>query len=115
MPALLVRAAAPSDAAPIAAIYNEGIADRVATFETREREPADVEAWLADELPFVVATRDGEVAGWARAAPYSDRCVYSGAGEHGVYVACAARGRGVGRVLLAELCAAPPRRRGCTS
>ena len=34
MPALLVRAAAPADAAEIAAIYNEGIADRVATFES---------------------------------------------------------------------------------
>jgi L-amino acid N-acyltransferase YncA len=32
--------------------------------------------------------------------------VYSGVGEHGVYVARAARGRGVGQVLLTELCAA---------
>ena len=39
MPAPLVRAAAPSDAAAVAAIYNDGIADRVATFETRERTP----------------------------------------------------------------------------
>jgi L-amino acid N-acyltransferase YncA len=106
MPAPLVRAAAPSDAAAVAAIYNEGIADRVATFETRAREPAEVAAWLGDGLPFVVAELDGAVAGFARVSPYSDRCVYSGVGEHGVYVARAARGRGVGRVLLAELCAA---------
>ncbi|HEX2102749.1 MAG TPA: arsinothricin resistance N-acetyltransferase ArsN1 family A [Solirubrobacteraceae bacterium] len=106
MPALLVRAAAPSDAAAVAAIYNEGIADRVATFETRERDPAEVADWLADGLPFLVATLDGRVAGWARVGPYSDRCVYAGVGEHGVYVARAARGRGVGRALLAELCAA---------
>jgi L-amino acid N-acyltransferase YncA len=106
MPALLVRAAAPSDAAAVAAIYNEGIADRVATFETRERDAAEVAAWLGDGLPFLVATLDGEVAGWARVAPYSDRCVYSGVGEHGVYVARAARGRGVGRALLSDLSAA---------
>jgi len=106
MPAPLVRAAAPSDAAAIAAIYNEGIADRVATFETRERDAAEVAAWLDDGLPFVVATLDGAVAGFARVSPYSDRRVYSGVGEHGVYVARAVRGHGVGRVLLAELCAA---------
>jgi L-amino acid N-acyltransferase YncA len=106
MPAPLVRAAGPSDAPAIAAIYNDGIADRVATFETRARDADEVAAWLDDGLPFVVATLDGAVAGFARVAPYSDRCVYAGVGEHGVYVARAARGRGVGRVLLAELCAA---------
>jgi len=109
MPALLVRAAAPADAAAIAAIYNEGIADRAATFETRERTADDVRAWLAEDLPFLVATVNGEVVAWARVAPYSDRCVYAGVGEHGVYVARAARGRGVGRRLLAELCAAAER------
>jgi L-amino acid N-acyltransferase YncA len=106
MPALLVRAAMPADAPEIAAIYNEGIADRVATFETRERTVDDVRAWLDDGLPFLVATVNGGLVGWARVAPYSDRCVYSGVGEHGVYVARAARGHRVGRRLLDELCAA---------
>ena len=106
MPALLVRAAAPADAPAIAAIYNEGIVDRIATFETRERTADDVRGWLDDDLPFLVATVNDTVVGWARVAPYSDRCVYAGVGEHGVYVARAARGHGVGRRLLDDLCAA---------
>jgi L-amino acid N-acyltransferase YncA len=106
MPALLVRAAAPADAPAIAAIYNEGIADRVATFETRERSTDEVRAWLDDGLPLLVAVDGDSVVGFARVAPYSDRCVYDGVGEHGVYVARDARGRGAGRRLLDELCAA---------
>jgi L-amino acid N-acyltransferase YncA len=101
-----VRAAGPADAPAIAAIYNEGIADRVATFETRERTADEVRDWLDGPLPVLVAVVDGAVAGWARVSPYSDRCVYAGVGEHAVYVARSARGLGVGRVLLDALCAA---------
>ena len=49
---------------------------------------------------------DGAVLGFARVSAYSDRCVYAGVGEHGVYVARAARGRQVGRRLLEALAAA---------
>jgi L-amino acid N-acyltransferase YncA len=101
---LEIRPATADDATAVAAIYNEGIEDRLATFETRPRDAGDVAAWLDEGLPFLVATARGEVAGWARVSPYSDRCVYEGVGEHGVYVARAARGGGVGRRLLAALC-----------
>jgi L-amino acid N-acyltransferase YncA len=102
-----IRPAGRADAEAMTAIYNEGIADRVATFETRPREPHEVAAWLADGLPLLVATdEDGAVVGFARVAPYSDRCVYQGVGEHGVYVARAARGGQVGRRLLEALAAA---------
>ena len=104
---LVLRPATEADAAAVTAIYNEGIADRVATFETRERGAGDVRAWLRDDRrPFLVATVDAAVVGFARVAPYSARDVYAGVGEHGVYVARAARGQGVGRRLLEELCAA---------
>jgi phosphinothricin acetyltransferase len=102
----MIRPARAEDAAAIAAIYNEGIEDRVATFETTSRSASDVAAWLRGPLPVVVAERDGEVVGFARVSPYSDRCVYDGVGEHGVYVARAARGTGLGRALLDALCAA---------
>jgi len=101
-----VRPAAAGDVEAIAAIYNEGIEDRVATFETRLRTPAEIAESLAGPLPCLVAVEEGAVLGFARVTPYSDRCVYDGVGEHGVYVARAARGRGVGALLLRALCAA---------
>ena len=101
---IAIRAAAASDAAAVARIYNEGIADRLATFETQPRSAEEVAAWLEERLPFLVAERAGQVVGWARVSPYSDRCVYDGVGEHGVYVARSARGAGVGRMLLEALC-----------
>ena len=104
MTELHIRPATVDDANAVAAIYNEGIEDRLATFETRPREAGEVRAWLDDGLPFLVATAGGEVVGFARVSPYSDRCVYEGVGEHGVYVARAARGAGLGRRLLDALC-----------
>jgi len=103
MPALTVRPAAPADAEALAAIYNEGIADRVATFETRPRSAEEARAWIVGRLPCVVAVRDGAVAGFARVGPYSDREAYAGVGEHGVYVTRSARGEAIGRRLLDEI------------
>jgi L-amino acid N-acyltransferase YncA len=101
---LEIRPATVDDAAAVAAIYNEGIEDRLATFETRPREGGEVGSWLFEELPFLVATAGRQVVGWARVSPYSDRCVYEGVGEHAVYVARGARRGGVGRRLLDALC-----------
>lgn len=98
-----IRTATRADAARIAAIYNEGIEERMATFETALRSAGDVMGWLVDGFPVLVADRAGAVDGFARVSDYSDRCVYEGVGEHGVYVARTARGAGVGRALLEAL------------
>jgi L-amino acid N-acyltransferase YncA len=101
------RLATPADAAAIASIYNEGIADRVATFETEPRTAEQIAALLADKgerFPTVVAERDGEVIAWAGAGAYRSRPAYSGVAEHSVYVARGARGTGAGRVTLNALC-----------
>jgi L-amino acid N-acyltransferase YncA len=98
----VIRPAGGRDTEAIADIYNEGIATRLATFETEPRTAADVELWLAagDRLPTLVAEEDDVVLGWARVLAYSDRPVYAGVGEVSVYVAEHARGRGLGRRLL---------------
>ena len=100
--------------AAVAAIYNEGIEDRLATFETRPREAGEVRAWLDDGLPFLVATAGGEVVGFARVSPYSDRCVYEGVGEHGVYVARARAAEASGGGCWTR-CATRPSAPGSTS
>lgn len=104
MDAVVIRAAELPDAEVIATIYNVGIEERQATFETRTRTPAEVAQWFELELPFIVAEQDGVVVGFARVGPYSEREAYAGIGEHGVYLAPSARGRGLGRRLLVELC-----------
>jgi phosphinothricin acetyltransferase len=101
------RLATAADAAAIAAIYNEGIADRVATFETEPRTVAQISAQLAekgDRFPTLVAEQDGQVVAWAGAGAYRSRPAYAGVAEHSVYVARSARGKGAGRVVLEAFC-----------
>jgi L-amino acid N-acyltransferase YncA len=106
----VIRAAEPGDAGAIAAIYSEGIAERIATFETGPRTAVDVEPWIGAELPLLVAVEDGAVRGWAKLGEYSDRCCYEGVAEISVYVSGAARGRGTGRALVEASCAAAEER-----
>jgi phosphinothricin acetyltransferase len=101
--ALTIRRADPGDAERIATIYNEGIAERQATFETRPRGTAEVAGWTVRPLPVIVAEAEGRIVGFAKILPYSERDVYAGIGEHGVYVAGDARRLGVGKALLEAL------------
>ena len=104
-----VRLATVDDAEAIARIHNEGIADRIATFETEPRTSPQVASALADKgdrYPTVVVERDGQVVAWASAGPYRSRPAYAGVAEHSVYVARAARGTGAGVAALEALCRA---------
>ena len=86
----------------VAAIYAEGIATGVATFET---ETPTWDEWDAAHLSIgrLVARTDGEIVGWAALAPISRRACYRGVTEVSVYVASSARGRGVGTALMKRL------------
>jgi len=92
----------PSDWPAVRAIYEEGIATRVATFETAAPE---WEEWDRSHLTECrLVARDGAtVVGWAALSPVSDRCVYGGVAEISVYVAARVRGKGVGKHLLSRL------------
>ena len=101
-----IRIPSVDDSAAIAEIYNQGIEDRVATFETKLRSAEDQQAWLrsnAGRYPAVVAHFDGEIIGWAGAGPYRHRECYRGIGEFSMYVRRDWRGRGVGDLLVAGL------------
>jgi len=100
-----VRSAVAADAAAITDIYNSGIAEGGATFETRPRSLEQTQARLAEtgRYPIVVAEDGGDVIGWAGVSSYRPRACYAGIGECSVYVRPGDRRRGAGRRLLAAL------------
>ena len=101
---LKVRPARREDAAAITAIYNQGIEDRIATFETEPRSVGQILPWFDDAHAFVSVTDEAdEVVGYAVAHAYSDRCCYQGVGEFSVYIRRDQRGRGVGRLAMTAL------------
>ncbi|MFJ6926666.1 GNAT family N-acetyltransferase [Streptomyces nigra] len=93
----------PQHAVQVLAVYQAGIDEGNATFETVA---PTWEAFDAAKLPehrFAALDADGAVLGWVAASRVSDRCAYAGVVEHSVYVHPAARGRGVASALLKAL------------
>jgi len=97
------RAATADDAPAIARVYNEGIQDRVATFETRPRSADNIREWFDGVHPIVVVEEQNEVVAFAATSLYRPRECYAGVAEVSVYVSRTARGRGVGRMALGAL------------
>jgi L-amino acid N-acyltransferase YncA len=106
---LQARAATPTDAGAIVRIYNQGIKDRVGTFETRPRTPHEIEAWFDGVHPVVVVEADGEVIAFASTSTYRPRECYAGIAEFSVYTARDWRGKGAGRMAVAALIEAAER------
>jgi L-amino acid N-acyltransferase YncA len=97
-----IQALTDEHATAVLAIYQAGIDEGNATFETHAP-PWD--QFTTARLPAhrYVALAGGDVAGWVAASAVSDRCVYAGVVEHSVYVHPQARGQGIGRQLLDAL------------
>ena len=100
---ITTRPATPADVAAIAKIYNQGIEDRIATFETRPRTPEEITRWFDGVHPIVVAEEAGQVVGFASTSSYRPRDCYSKTAEFSVYVGRDHRGRQVGRQALGAL------------
>ena len=95
---MIVQDMRPEDWPAVARIYEEGL--DLGTFE--ESVPS-FDGWW-ESHPIRLVARDPDVVGWASLGPTSRRECYRGVVENSVYVASSARGRGVGRALLEELC-----------
>ncbi len=104
--AIEIRNACPDDATALALIYNQGIADRVATLETEERSPEDRRAWLTargPRYPVLVAEADGRVVGFGSLNVFNPRKAYEHVADFSLYVERSWRGKGVGGRLLRTL------------
>jgi L-amino acid N-acyltransferase YncA len=103
----MIREAAEGDLPGIFAVYDAEVLRGTATFETVPRTPAERVEWFQahprSRYPVVVAEEGGAVLGWARLQPWSPRPAYARTAEDSVYVRADARGRGIGRALLAEI------------
>jgi L-amino acid N-acyltransferase YncA len=102
----IVREAEETDISRILEIYNQGIADRIATLEEKPKTLEEMKQWLCQRSPryaVLVAVRNGVVQGWASLNPYSHRCAYSGVADISIYIDRLWRGKGVGSRLLRAL------------
>lgn len=97
------RAATVDDANMISAIYNQGIEDRVATFETHLRSSEEVRAWFDGIHPIIVVENEQGVIAFARTSSYHNRECYTGIAECSVYVIHGMRHHGAGRLALEAL------------
>jgi len=104
--AITIGSMSAADAAAVLAIYAAGIATGDATFQTEVPSWAEWDAAHLSTPRIVARDASGAVLGWCALSPVSRRPVYAGVTEESVYVAPAARGRGVGRALLEAMCLA---------
>ena len=102
-----VRASRADDVPAIQAIYAHHVLHGLASFEEIPPDAEEMarrrEEVLGRGLPYLVATIDGRVVGYAYASPYRARSAYRYALEDSVYIAHDQVGRGIGRALLGAL------------
>ena len=102
-PRIKTRRAEPCDVPAIVAIYNQGIAERIATFETRPRVDSDIMPSLTSRFPIVVVEDAHGVVAFASTSLYRSRDCYAGIAEFSVYVERSRRRRGIGHIAMEAL------------
>jgi phosphinothricin acetyltransferase len=105
---MLTRPASPADAEAITEIYNQGIEDRIGTFETEPRTVEQVLAWFEaagplGRYPIIVAEDGGRIVAFASTSAYRSRTCYRGIAEFSIYVARDQRRHGAGKAALSAL------------
>jgi phosphinothricin acetyltransferase len=107
MSAIQTRSAVAADLAAITAIYTDAVETGTATFELEPPDLADMsrrfELLMSDHFPYLVATLDKAVVGYAYAGPYRPRQAYRFTVEDSIYLAPSAQRQGVGTMLLRQL------------
>jgi phosphinothricin acetyltransferase len=104
---LVIRPSEAADLPAITAIYGWNVLNGTGTFELDVPDQAEMsrrrDDVLGKGLPWLVAERGGVVLGYAYANHFRPRRAYRFCLEDSIYLADAARGQGVGTLLLAEL------------
>lgn len=103
---LLIRTAKDTDVNRILDIYNQGIADRIATLEVEEKDIDYMANWFSNregKYKVLVAEIDHCVVGWVSLNPYSHRCAYQGVADLSIYIDRNHRGKGIGKELLSNI------------
>lgn len=103
---ITIRIAHEEDLPFILSIYNQGIADRIATLETEEKDITYIHKWFEEHqgrYTVLVALTNDEIVGWASLNRYSIRKAYDGVADLSIYIDRSHRGKGVGKVLLQKL------------
>lgn len=101
-----IRKASEEDLEIILSIYNQGIADRIATLESEEKDYTYIRKWFDEHqgrYAVLVAALGEHIIGWASLNRYSNRSAYDGVADLSIYIERSFRGKGVGKVLLKNL------------
>ena len=107
MSPITIRPSETADIAAITAIYAHAVDHGTATYELEAPDEAEMAARMTGLVslgyPYLVAEKEGVVAGYAYAGPFRARKAYRFMVEDSIYIAPDMQGHGIGKLLLQAL------------